>query len=148
MSHKTTMKVEIKDLATLKKCLTDLGYTHEASVDGKNSMRTKSSYSGANDDVCLRLTGYTNGKTNQHIASIGFRREKDGTIKATGDFWRIQDAEGKGVSADSLARSLKTRYTVRNISREMNRQGFAASKNGKGTNVDTDGKIRMVFTRS
>ena len=141
------MKVEIKDLSTLKKCLTDLGYTFEQSVDSKNSMRTKSVYSGANDDVCLRLTGYIDGKTNKNIESIGFRKEKDGTIKATGDFWRIRDIQDKAVSADSLAKNLKKRYTIRSIMREMNKQGFATSKNRNGQNVDKDGKIRMVYTR-
>ena len=147
MSHKTTMKVEIKNLSTLKKCLTDLGYTFEESVDGKNSLRTKSGYSGANDDVCLRLTGYTNKKTDANITSIGFRKEKDGTIKTTGDFWRVKDSNGTTVSANSLAKNLKKRYTVRSISSEMTRQGFSATKNRHGQKVDTDGMIRMVYTR-
>lgn len=147
MSHKTTVKVEMTNLNSLKKCLTDLGYTFEETQNGNNSLRTTSQYSGANDNVCIRLNGYTNGKKSSSLGAIGFRREKDGTIKATGDFWRITDIKGKRVSADSLTKQLKKRYTVRRVTSELSKQGFMASKNRVGVE-DTNGKIVMQFTRS
>lgn len=97
MSHKTTIKTELKNSKFLKQALKNLGFTFTEAAEGQ-TLQTKGRY-GVHENVDILIEG--NGERNYNGA-IGFSKKEDGTYTAIGDFYSLQTADGRSVSADML----------------------------------------------
>ena len=97
MSHKTEIKTELRNKKYLTQALTDLGFTFTEAEEGKKLV-TKGRYS-VHEEVDIVVNG--NGNHN-YQAAVGFKKNADGTYTAVGDFYGLQTADGRGVSAEML----------------------------------------------
>lgn len=97
MSHKVEIKTELKNEKFLKQALKNLGFTFTEAMEGQK-LYTKGNY-GVHEEVDILIEG--NGDRNYNKA-IGFRKKADGTYTAVGDFYCLQTADGRSVSADML----------------------------------------------
>lgn len=122
MSHKTEIKTELTDLQYMKQALDKLGFTYEEAKPGQK-LTTVGNY-GVKEEVELLITG--NGKQNYNKA-IGFQKSSDGTYTATGDFYGLQNAQGKHLSKEFLAREVTASSKEAELIDRLSKLGFETS---------------------
>lgn len=119
MSHKTEIKTELTNLEYMKKALSKLGFTYKEAKEGQ-TLTTKGNY-GVNIEVDLVITG--NGGQ-QYKDAIGFKKTKDGTYTATGDFYGLKTQDGKALNKDLLKKEITASSKEAELIDRLNKLGF------------------------
>ena len=113
MSHFTSVKTKIKDMACLIRALKDLGYD----------------YTEAKDEQLVRVLGYqgetTDAKLSIHASKtydIGVQLTADGTYEFVADWWGVETT--RGVAEDEFIQKLTQRYSYHKVMSEIKKRGF------------------------
>lgn|SRR5574341_225292 len=122
MSHFTRVRTQLRNMDTLKKALTDLGY--EIRADGMAR-----GYGGqqAQADLVARVSG---------SYDVGFRREGD-HIVLVADFWGLR------VDRKQFLDQISQRYAYHTVMEQAELQGWQAV----AQETQPDGSIRLVMQR-
>jgi len=145
MSVRTRASTTMTNVDSLKKALTDAGFTYEEAKPGQ-VLTTSRSYGAGGDRVDIRLTGYTNSSHSGDLRAIGFKKMQNGTFEAVGDFWHLHDVNGKPLrNAEGLKKIVNGRYNYHQAVSAVAAKGFTITANRAGV-VGKDGKIHMIAT--
>ncbi|MGM0574460.1 MAG: DUF1257 domain-containing protein [Myxococcota bacterium] len=113
MSHFTSVKTKIRDLACLVRALEDLGYEYtEAEAEQLVKVR---GYQGQTTDAVLSVKA---SKT----YDIGVQLTADGTYEFVADWWGVETT--RGVTEDEFVKAVTQRYSYHKVMSEVKKRGF------------------------
>jgi len=136
MSVFTKIKLNMNNRVIIGQALTAAGYTHRTAAPG-TKITAESNYTTA--EVDIQLTGYTNGATNAFITNVGVAETSEGWVTC-GDFWRVNDNNGKDLTAEKLSNTLLAHYQIIQAAQLLPQQGFM-----QANMVETEEEIEVLY---
>jgi len=133
MSHKTTIKTELTSKEYLTKALTKLGFNFKECNDC--SLVTKGNY-GVREKVDVLIT--------DNNSSVGFRKSKDGTFEAVGDFYGMRTKDGKYLTEQLLKEQVTSASKELEIADSLQNMSFCEMT---GSRSETDEYIEVNYER-
>lgn len=115
MSHKSTVSTKINNIDSLKKALDRLNIKYT-----EGSAKTKGNY-GVHEDVDLIINQYGSNSVND---AVGFKKQKDGTYQATGDFYGMRDDKGRSIDPNTFKNRVENAYNFEEINNRYGQVGF------------------------
>lgn len=121
----------------MKQALDKLGFTYKEAED-QSKLYTTGRF-GVKEEVELLITG--NGKES-YSEAIGFKKEKDGTYSATGDFWGLKNKDGKKLTKEHLAQEVTASSKEAELIERLGKLGFNVE-----TQEENEQSIDLVMER-
>ena len=125
MSHFTSVKTKIKQLASLVRALKDLNYDFQLAEEGQTvSVR---GYQGQTTDavMCIKAS-----KT----YDIGVKLNKEtGTYEFVADWWGVETT--RGVTEEEFIKQLTRRYSYHVVKQEIEKKGWQVEEEEQGEQI-------------
>ncbi|MCA9517532.1 MAG: DUF1257 domain-containing protein [Myxococcales bacterium] len=131
MSHFTSVKTKIRDLACLVRALKDLSF--EFTVAEEHEKVRVRGYQGQTTDCELSIHA---SKT----YDIGVKLTADGTYEFVADWWGVETT--RGVTEQDFIKQLTRRYSYHKVMEEIKKKGYTVESEEETENEQIQVRVR------